>query len=36
LHSPKKRGKGIRIHYEYIDTPFGIALVAETDIGICE
>lgn len=30
-----KRGAGLRIGYEYCDTPFGEALVMATDRGIC-
>ncbi len=32
----QKRGKGIHIKYDCIDTPFGMVLLAETDIGICK
>ena len=32
----KNRGKDIKISYDYIDTAFGRALVAETEIGICK
>jgi len=32
----KKRGKGLNIQYGVISTPFGSALVAETNIGICK
>ena len=32
----KKRGKGLVIQYEVIDTPFGLALIAETALGICK
>ncbi len=31
----KNRGKGIQIKYNIINTPFGNALIAETDVGIC-
>ena len=31
----KKRGKGLKIKYDIINTPFGKAGVAETEIGIC-
>lgn len=32
----KKRGEGMTIRYAIIDTPFGNALVAETEKGICK
>lgn len=31
----KKRGKDLKIYYGEIETPFGMATVAETEIGIC-
>lgn len=31
----KNQGKGIQIKYNIINTPFGNALIAETDVGIC-
>lgn len=32
----KRRGKGLNIKYSELTTPFGSALIAETDIGICQ
>ncbi len=32
----QKRGKGIRIQYDIIPSPFGNLLIAETSIGICK
>jgi len=32
----KKRGKGLDINYEIMDTPFGKTLVAETSKGLCK
>ena len=32
----QKRGKGIHVKYDIIDSPFGLALIAETDVGICK
>ena len=32
----KKRGKGIHLKYDIIQSPFGDALIGETNIGICK
>jgi len=31
----KKRGKNLEIHFQEIETPFGVATIAETERGIC-